>query len=94
MSMTILVAGATGRTGLLLVQELLDQGHKPTALVRENSDISALPQGVDLRRGDLTDLHDGVCDGMDAVIFAAGSGGSTGPDPEMTKRWTGTVPDA
>ena len=84
MSMTILVAGATGKTGLLLVQELLDQGHKPTALVRESSDTSALPQGVDLRRGDLTDLHDGVCDGMDAVIFAAGSGGSTGP--EMTDK--------
>ena len=80
MSMTILVAGATGKTGLLLVRELLDQGHKPTALVRESSDTSALPQGVDLRRGDLTDLHDGVCDGMDAVIFAAGSGGTGGAD--------------
>lgn len=80
MSMTILVAGATGKTGLHLVQELVDQGHKPTALVRESSDTSTLPQGVDLRRGDLTDLHDGVCDGMDAVIFAAGSGGIAGAD--------------
>lgn len=78
MSMTILVAGATGKTGLHLVQELVDQGHKPTALVRESSDTSALPQGVDLRLGDLTDLQADVCDGMDAVIFAAGSGGSTG----------------
>lgn len=84
MSMSILVAGATGKTGLLLVQELLDHGHKPTALVRESSDISALPHGVGLRRGDLTDLHDGVCDGMDAVVFAAGSGGSTGA--EMTDK--------
>lgn len=84
MSMTILVAGATGKTGLLLVQELLDQGHKPTALVRESSDTSTLPHGVELRRGDLTDLHDGACDGMDAVIFAAGSGGSTGA--EMTDK--------
>jgi uncharacterized protein YbjT (DUF2867 family) len=84
MSMNILVAGATGQTGLHLVQELVDQGHKPTALVRESSDTSALPQGVDLRQGDLTDLQDGLCDGMDAVIFAAGSGGSTGP--EMTDK--------
>jgi len=82
--MNILVAGATGKTGLHLVQELIDRGHKPTALVRESSDTSALPQGADLRPGDLTDLHDGVCDGMDAVIFAAGSGGSTGP--EMTDK--------
>ncbi|MCR8914120.1 SDR family oxidoreductase [Marinobacter panjinensis] len=84
MSMNILVAGATGKTGQQLVQNLIDQGHKPTALVRESSDTSALPQGVDLRHGDLADLQAGVCDGMDAVIFAAGSGGATGP--EMTKK--------
>lgn len=80
MSMNILVAGATGKTGRLLVQELLDQGHKPFALVREGSDTSMLPQCVALRQGDLTKLQEGVCDGMDAVVFAAGSGGSTGPD--------------
>lgn len=84
MSMSILVAGATGRTGQHLVRNLIDQGHMPTALVRESSDTSALPEGVDLREGDLTDLHGSVCDGMDAVIFAAGSGGSTGP--EMTDK--------
>jgi len=84
MTMNILVAGATGKTGLHLVQELIDQGHKPTALVREGSDTSALPQGVELRQGDLTDLQHGVCDGMETVIFAAGSGGSTGP--EMTNK--------
>lgn len=84
MGMNILVAGATGKTGQHLVQYLIDQGHKPTALVRESSDTSSLPQGVALRRGDLADLETGACDGMDAVIFAAGSGGGTGP--EMTKK--------
>lgn len=84
MTMNILVAGATGKTGLHLVRELLDLGQKPMALVRESSDTSALPEGVDLRQGDLTNLQDGVCDGMDAVIFAAGSGGST--DPKMTDK--------
>ena len=84
MSMNILVAGATGKTGLHLVQELIDLGQKPTALVRASSDTSALPEGVDLREGDLTNLQDGMCDGIDAVIFAAGSGGSTGP--EMTDK--------
>ncbi|MBQ1202998.1 MAG: SDR family oxidoreductase [Loktanella sp.] len=82
--MNILIAGATGKTGLHLVQVLVDQGHHATALVREGSDTSALPQGVDLRQGDLTDLQDGVCDGMQVVIFAAGSGGSTGAD--MTEK--------
>ncbi|WP_341304531.1 SDR family oxidoreductase [Pseudomonas sp. TMP25] len=84
MSMNILVAGATGKTGQHLVRLLIDQGHKPTALVRKSSDTRSLPQGIDLRQGDLTALETGVCDGMDAVIFAAGSGATTGP--EMTKK--------
>lgn len=84
MSLNILVAGATGKTGLLLVRYLFDQGHKLTALVREGSDTSVLPRGVRLRRGDLTDLQADVCGGMDVVVFAAGSGGTTGA--EMTDR--------
>jgi uncharacterized protein YbjT (DUF2867 family) len=80
MSMNILVAGATGKTGRKLVQDILDLGHKPTALVRESSDTSSLPAAVELRNGDLTDLQEDVCEGMDVVVFAAGSGGSTGPD--------------
>lgn len=84
MTMTILVAGATGGTGQHVVQYLIDRGHKPIALVRESSDTRSLPEGVDLRQGDLGDLERGVCEGVDAVIFAAGSGGSTGP--EMTEK--------
>jgi len=84
MSMNILVAGATGKTGRKLVQDILDLGHKPTALVRKSSDTSSLPAGVELRNGDLIDLQEDVCEGMDAVVFAAGSGGSTGP--EMTDK--------
>lgn len=84
MNMNVLVAGATGKTGHHLVQALIEQGHKPTALVRDGSDTSDLPDTVNLREGDLTDLQGDVCDGMDAVIFAAGSGSSTGP--EMTDK--------
>ncbi|WP_108484834.1 SDR family oxidoreductase [Oceaniglobus ichthyenteri] len=82
--MNILVAGATGQTGVRLVNELMANGHSPIALVRESSDTSTLPGDITLRHGDLTDLQDGVCDGCDAVIFAAGSGSSTGP--EMTDK--------
>lgn len=83
MSMNILVAGATGKTGQQVVQNLIDKGHLATALVRAGSDTGALPKGVNLRHGDLTDLQPGVCEGMDAVIFAAGSGSSTGPEMTM-----------
>jgi len=82
--MNILIAGATGNTGLRLVEQLQAKGHSPIALVRESSDTSSLPADVKQRQGDLTDLQSGVCDGCDAVIFAAGSGGSTGP--EMTDK--------
>lgn len=84
MKLSIIVAGATGKTGRILVQNLLDQGHATTALVRDGSDTSALPKDAKIRKADLTDLQNGVCDGMDVVIFAAGSGGSTGP--EMTDK--------
>ncbi|MCZ4262548.1 SDR family oxidoreductase [Limimaricola sp. G21655-S1] len=82
--MNILIAGATGKTGLRLVKELISRDHTPIALVRESSDTSKLPEGVTLRHGDLTDLQEGICDGCEAVIFAAGSGGDTGP--EMTDK--------
>ena len=78
--MKILVAGATGNTGLRLMNTLVSQGHSPVALVRESSDTSGLPAGAEQRMGDLADLHDGVCDGCEAVIFAAGSGGDTAAD--------------
>ena len=84
MTMNILVAGATGKTGRQVLQALIDQGHKPTALVRESSDTSDLPHDGDLRNGDLTDLPSDVCDKMDVVIFAAGSGGAT--SAEMTDK--------
>ena len=84
MTKTILIAGATGKTGAILTRDLLDKGHRVIALVRDSSDTSDLPERVDLRNADLTDLQPGVCDGADVVIFAAGSGGSTGP--EMTDK--------
>lgn len=82
--MNILIAGATGKTGLRLVEQLNEKGHSAIALVRESSDTGSLAADVSLRLGDLNDLQKGVCDGCDAVIFAAGSGGSTGP--EMTDK--------
>lgn len=82
--MKILVAGATGNTGVRLVKRLIADGHSPIALIRESSDTSALPAETELRKGDLADLPANVCDGCDAVIFAAGSGGDTGA--EMTDK--------
>jgi uncharacterized protein YbjT (DUF2867 family) len=62
------------------MEKLNARGHHPIALVRESSDTSVLPAETELRHGDLGDLQKGVCDGCDAVIFAAGSGGDTGSE--------------
>lgn len=78
--MKILVAGATGGTGIRLMNKLVSNGHTPIALVRESSDTSNLPEQSEQRMGDLADLQDGVCDGCEAVVFAAGSGGDTSAD--------------
>lgn len=82
--MNILVAGATGKTGLRLIKELKSRGHIPIALVRESSDTSGLPSGVTQRQGDLTNLPEDVCADCEVVVFAAGSGGTTGE--EMTNK--------
>ncbi len=80
----VLIAGATGKTGRLLAAEILEKGHTPIALVRDSSDTSVLPVGTKTRVADLTDLPADVCAEADVVVFAAGSGGSTGP--EMTDK--------
>lgn len=82
--MNVLVAGATGKTGTRVIHQLEARAHVPVAMVRASSDTHELPDHVERRTGDLTDLQADICDGCDAVIFAAGSGGDT--DAEMTDR--------
>ena len=66
------------------MHQLVERGHTPLAMVRESSDTSGLPAQAELRQGDLANLPNDICDGCDVVVFAAGSGGDTGP--EMTDR--------
>ena len=82
--MKILIAGATGNTGQRLTQMLAQSDHELIAMHRASSDLSVLPADIQTREADLTDLDDGVCDGCDAVVFAAGSGGDT--SEEMTEK--------
>ena len=82
--MKILIAGSTGNTGLRLTRQLVEAGHEPIAMHRASSDTSELPDGVATREADLTQLEDGICEGVDAVVFAAGSGGDT--SAEMTDK--------
>lgn len=72
---TVLVTGATGRVGRVLVRKLLLRGYKVRALVRRRGpegvvDTEAIPQVVDVVYGDIGDYK--VCraavDGVDKVI--------------------------
>lgn len=79
--MKVLVAGANGHTGRLLIQYLKKDGHEPYAMIRkeeqkvEMEKLGGVPVVADLE-GDVG--H--AIKGMDVVMFAAGSGSKTGPD--------------
>lgn len=79
--MNVLVAGANGHTGQLLITFLNEAGYEPYGMVRKEEQ----KQGIEDLGGTpvLADLEGDVghtVKGMDAVIFAAGSGSGTGPE--------------
>lgn len=74
---TVLVVGATGSIGRLVVDEALRQGLRTRALVRDESRGSSLPTGTEVVVGDLTDAGTllGAVGGIDAIVFTHGSHG-------------------
>lgn len=76
--MKILLAGATGRTGMRILNRLSGQPYEVTALVRNAAKArSMLTPDIHLRVQDLRDYSgfDAAVQGMDAIVFAAGSTG-------------------
>jgi uncharacterized protein YbjT (DUF2867 family) len=76
--MTVLVVGATGSIGHLVVEEAIRQGCIVRALVRNSGKARQLPSQVRVVVGDVTrpaTLSDAV-DGVDAVVFTVGSDGA------------------
>lgn len=56
-STTVLVAGATGRVGRVLVRKLLLRGYKVRALVRpESAPMANIPRSVEVVVGDVGDI--------------------------------------
>ncbi|WP_161595994.1 SDR family oxidoreductase [Flavisphingopyxis soli] len=76
--MKILVAGAAGAVGNMLVSDLVEAGHEVTGLVHSQDKISCVEQaGGRAIVADVTapDTLAQPLSNMDVVIFAAGSGG-------------------
>ena len=76
--MKVVVCGATGRTGRLLVEGALARGHDVTAFVRAPNKLGALRDRVRVVQGDVLDggaVSDAV-DGQEAVLVALAAGGT------------------
>src|SRR4051812_32857556 len=74
---TILLTGATGNVTSSVLPELQGSGHKLVGLVRDPAKAQALAaQGVELRRGDLTQLRtvEAAFTGIDVVFLLAPPG--------------------
>jgi len=91
--MNVLVIGANGQVGRRVVQELADSPHDAVAMVRKEEQVDHLKElgAAKVVLGDLEQDFSDAFDGVDAVIFAAGSGGSTGPDKTLTIDLWGSV---
>jgi len=76
--MTVLVVGATGSIGCLVVEEALRHGHTVRALLRTPGKARRLPPKAQVVRGDVThpDTLPGAVDGVDAIVFTLGSDGA------------------
>lgn len=94
--MNILVVGANGQIGTHLVEKLKNtETYKPVAFVRKEEQVAKFEdKGIEARLGNLessvSDLKKSMKD-IDAIVFAAGSGGSTGTDKTMLIDLDGAV---
>jgi uncharacterized protein YbjT (DUF2867 family) len=77
-SLTVLVVGATGSIGRLVVEEAVRKGHAVRALARDLRKAQQLFPDVDMVVGDLTrpETLAAAVDRVDAIVFTHGSDGS------------------
>lgn len=83
--MNVLVAGANGKTGKQIVSLLLENDHHVSAMVRKQDQLDEMEKlGAKPIFANLEQDISFATEGVDAVIFAAGSGPHTGPDKTIT----------
>lgn len=77
-SLTILVVGASGSIGRLVVAQAVRAGHEVRALLRSQAKASRISADAHIVIGDLTrpETLAAAVDGVDAIVFTHGSHGS------------------
>lgn len=88
--MKLAIFGATGKTGIELVKQALEQGHAVTAFVRDVARLAIENERLSLVSGDAFDSASvaQAVKGQDAVICALGAGSDL---KKTTVRTTGTI---
>ncbi|MFB6247639.1 MAG: SDR family oxidoreductase [Salinibacter sp.] len=82
--MNVAVLGANGGVGRRLLPRLADAGHDAVGVVRSEDQFDRVRTlGAEPRLGDLEGEFAHALQGADAVVFTAGSGGSTGWDKTL-----------
>jgi len=93
--MRVMIVGANGHVGRLLVAQLLARGDEPIAGLRPDEDGEDWEdQGIAVRRLDLLEKPERIASTFmdaEAIIFAAGSGGRTRDDMTLLIDLDGAV---
>jgi uncharacterized protein YbjT (DUF2867 family) len=91
--MNVLVVGGHGKVAMRLLKLLADRGDSPRGLIRDTDQVSDLeaigaqPIVLDIEAKEIGD----AAAGSDAVVFAAGAGGGSGPARKQTVDFRGAV---
>jgi len=88
--MKVVIFGSTGKTGVELVKQALEQGHSVTAFVRDPARLAVENDNLTIVTGDVFNPSSVVkaIEGQDAVICALGAGSDL---KKTTVRTTGTI---
>lgn len=89
----VLVVGANGNTGTIIVKILKNHGqYDPVAMIRDESQAPKFESmRVEYRVADLEKDFSHALEGIDKVIFAAGSGSGTGRDKTIAVDQEGAI---
>ncbi len=82
--MHVAIIGANGGIGRRLLPRLKDAGHTPMGIVRSKDQFDRIREaGAEPRLGNLEGTFAPALEDAEAVVFTAGSGGSTGWDKTL-----------